>query len=154
MVPIDHMTVCRDGRTLKECRAACPTGKFMTAPVYSRATAGHAKRFLEAVIEDLPDPLQSIRVDGGSEFRAGFEDAGEALGIPRFVRPPKSPRLNGVVERPNDRSRVEFWSQYGRELKVREAQAALTDYQRFYNCTRPHCALEMMTPMEYLQQCV
>ncbi len=84
---------------------------------------GHAKRFREAVIEDLPSPLQSIQVDGGSECRAGFEDAGEALGIPRFVRPPKSPRLNGVVERANDRSRVEFWSPYCSEFKVREAQA-------------------------------
>ena len=153
MVQVDHMTICRDGRTLKEFRAACPTGKFMTARVYSRATAGNAKRFLEAVIEDLPYPLKSIQVDGGSEFRSEFEDACEALGIPLFVLPPKSPKLNGVVERANDSSRVEFWSQYCGEFNVREAQAALADYQHFYNCIRPHYTLEMMTPMEYIQQC-
>ncbi|MYB33817.1 MAG: hypothetical protein F4X92_01530 [Gammaproteobacteria bacterium] len=47
----------------------------MVTQEFSRDTAGNAKRFLAAVIEDLPCPLQPVQVDGGSEFR--IQDAGE-----------------------------------------------------------------------------
>jgi len=85
------MGVSRDGGALKEFRAVCPLGKQLVARVYSRATANNARRFLQAVIEDLPYPPRSIQVDGGSEFRAGFEDACEALNLPLAILPPNAP---------------------------------------------------------------
>ena len=91
-------------------------------------------------------------VDGGSEFRAEFEDACQALNLPLAVLPPKSPQLNGVVETANDRSRTEFWNLYDGNLTVKNAGPALAEYQRFYNHVRPHYALDLMTPMEYLLQ--
>ena len=45
LVRIDHMTYALGGQTLKEFRAVCPVSKFMVTRVYSRATAGNAKRF-------------------------------------------------------------------------------------------------------------
>ncbi len=110
MIQIDHMGVSRGGGALKEFRAVCPIGKQLVARVHSRATAHNARRFLQAVLEDLPYPPRSIQVDGGSEFRAGFEDACQALNLPLAVLPPKCPQLNGVVERANDSARTEFWS--------------------------------------------
>lgn len=59
-VQIDHMSVSRDGITLKEFKAACPISKHLVVRVYSRATAGNARRFLQAVQDDLPYPLRSI----------------------------------------------------------------------------------------------
>ena len=109
-IQIDHMSVSRDGGTLKEFKAACPVSKQLVARVYSRAAANNASRFLQAVREALPFELRSIQVDGGSEFCAEFENACEALNLPLAVLPPKSPQLNGVVERANDSSRTEFWS--------------------------------------------
>ena len=91
-IQIDHMSVSRDGDTLKEFKATCPIGKQLVVRVYSRATAGNARRFLQALREDLPYPVRSIQVDGGSEFRAEFEDAGQALNLPLAVLPPKSPQ--------------------------------------------------------------
>ncbi len=111
MLQIDHMTYSRDGRALKEFRAVCPVTKFMAARVFSRATAGNAKRFLEAVLEAMPFPVRSIQVDGGSEFMADFERACEAMGIPLHVLPPRRPQWRRQpaqgrgVERAN-RSRV------------------------------------------------
>ncbi len=150
MIQIDHMSVSRDGDTLKEFKATCPVGKQLVTRVYSRATANNARRFLQALREDLPYPLRSIQVDGGSEFRAEFEDACQALNLPLAVLPPKSPQLNGVVERANDSSRTEFWNLYPGELTVKDASPALAKYQHFYNHVRPHYALDLMTPMEYL----
>ena len=120
--------------------------------VYSRATAGNAWRFLQALREDLPYPVRSIQVDGGSEFRAAFEDACQALNFPLAVLPPKSPQLNGVAERANDSSRTEFWNLYDGNLTVKNTGPALAEYQRFYNHVRPPYAVDLMTPMEYLLQ--
>ena len=73
MVQIDHMTFNRNGRTIKEFRAVCPVSRFMVSRVFSRATATNAKRFLQVVLENMPFPIASVQVDGGSEFRADFE---------------------------------------------------------------------------------
>ena len=59
---------------------------------------------------------------------------------------------NGVVERANDRARVEFWNRYQGPLTVKDASPALAEYQRFYHPVRPHYALDWMTPMESLLQ--
>ncbi len=126
-----------DGGTLKEFRAVCPIGKQLVARVYSRATANNARRFLEAVLEDLPCPPRSIQVDGGGEFRAGFEDACQALGLPLAVLPPKCPQLNGIVKRANYSAGTEFWSLYAGEMTVMDAAPALAEYQRFHNHVRP-----------------
>ena len=91
-------------------------------------------------------------MDGGSEFQAPFEDACQTLNLPLHVLPPKSPQFNGVVERANDRARVEFWNRYQGPLTVKDAGPALAEYQRFYNPVRSHYALDWMTPMESLLQ--
>jgi len=44
-------------------------------------------------------PVRAIQIAGGSEFKAVFERAGQALGLQLFVLPPRSPKLNGHVER-------------------------------------------------------
>ena len=96
LVQIDHMTYLRDGQAIKEFRAICPVTRFMTTRVYSRATAGNARRFLMDLLAAVPFPLLSIQVDGGSEFMAQFEDACEQLRIARLQNPKRvSCRLGG-----------------------------------------------------------
>ena len=150
LVQIDHMTFSRDGRTIKEFRAVCPLSRFMVARVFSRATAFNARRFLDDVVEALPVPLQSIQVDGGSEFMAEFEDACEKLGIELHVLPPRRPQWNGCVERANRTARIEFWNFLDCELTVQAVSAKLLQYEFFYNYERPHSALDYLTPNEYL----
>ncbi len=152
LVQIDHLSASRDSKQLKEFKAVSPVGKQMVVQVFSRATAHNAKRFLETVRAQLPFPLVSAQVDGGSEFRADFEQACEELKIPLFVLPPKRPQLNGCVERANDTTRVEFWNRYDGDFTVEAANRALADYQRFYHQVRPHQALDFMTPDEYLRK--
>ena len=41
----------------------------MVTRVYSRATAGNVRRFLMDLLGELPIPLLSVQVDGGSESR-------------------------------------------------------------------------------------
>ena len=64
---------------VKEFKAVSAVGKQLVARVYYNATANNANRFLEAVRAVLPHPLLSVRVDGGSEFMAEFEQACQDL---------------------------------------------------------------------------
>ena len=96
LVQVDHMTYTGGGQTLKEFCAVCPISKFMVTRVYSRATAGNARRFLMDLLGELPIPLLSVQVDGGSEFMADFEDACQRLGVPLHVLPP-APGRNGTA---------------------------------------------------------
>ena len=151
LVQIDHMSLSRDSKQLKEFKAVSPIGKQLVTRVHCRATANNAKRFLEAVRTDLPHELISVQVDGGSEFMADFEQACQDLDIPLFVLPPRRPQFNGCVERANDTTRVEFWNLHDGEFTVAEASIALAECQHFHNHVRPHQALDWKTPAEYLQ---
>ena len=120
LVRMDHMTVHRDGQTLKEFRAVDPASRVMVCRVCSRATARNAQRFLAAVLADMPFAVQSVQVDGGSEFRAEFEAACAQRALPLFVLPPGRPQWNGRVERCNDTLRLEFRALWTGDLTVSE----------------------------------
>ena len=76
--------------------------------VRSQATAGTAAAFLDELVARMPFPVQAIQVDGGSEFMADFEHACQQRQIALYVLPPRSPKLNGRVERLNGTCRREF----------------------------------------------
>ena len=150
LVQVDHMTYTCAGQTLKEFRAVCPVSKFMVTRVYSRATAGNARRFLMDLVGALPFPLLSVQVDGGSEFMAEFENGCEETGVPLLVLPPRRPQWNGCVERANRSARTEFWGLYDGPLTVADVAPHLAKYEFFFNYERPHASLAYRTPNEYL----
>ena len=53
------------------------------------------REFLGKVVKEMPFKVKAVQVDGGSEFKAECE----ARGIDLWILPPKSPKLNGCVER-------------------------------------------------------
>jgi putative transposase len=118
--------------------------------VRSRATAGTAAAFLDELVARMPFPVQAIQVDGGSEFMADFEQACQAREIALYVLPPRSPKLNGCVERLNGTTRREFWECYGGDLDLLSLQAALRAWEVGYNTERPHQSLDYLTPMAHL----
>jgi len=118
--------------------------------VRASATAGTATAFLDELQARFPFPVQAIQVDGGSEFMAGFEQACEARGIALYVLPPRSPKLNGRVERLNGTVRREFWECHGGDLDLTSPQTALRAFETAYNGDRPHQALGYQTPSAHL----
>jgi len=120
--------------------------------VRSTATATTAKAFLADLQARMPVPIQGIQVDGGSEFMADFELACQQQGIALYVLPPRSPKLNGRVERLNGTVRREFWECYAGALDLPTVQQALQQWELHYNMTRPHQALGYATPDQHLSQ--
>ena len=73
-------------------------------------------------------------------------------GILLFVLPPRSPKLNGHVERAQGTHTQEFWEYYEGELKLPSLRPALRNWERIYNTVRPHHSLGYRTPEEFYQQ--
>jgi putative transposase len=124
--------------------------RWSVTGVRATATAGTARDFLAELEERLPFPVRAIQVDGGSEFMAEFEAACQERAIALFILPPRSPKLNGHVERVNRTHRAEFWELYDGDLELPPLRAALRAWEEHYNHVRPHQALGYRTPAEHL----
>ncbi|MBX3069910.1 MAG: IS481 family transposase [Thermomicrobiales bacterium] len=145
-----HLTT-REGTQLRQFSAIDVISRVAAVTVRRSATAGTARAFLEELLDRYPIRIRAIQVDGGSEFMAEFEDACAANDIPVYVLPPRSPKLNGRVERFNRTSQEEFWHCYDGDLDLVAANAALRAWEATYNHVRPHQALQMQTPLDYLR---
>jgi transposase InsO family protein len=130
------------------------TGSFEIATsavrkAFNRATAQAAASVLNKILADMPFPVKAIQVDGGSEFIAEFEAACHAKEVALYVLPPRSPQMNGAVERCNGAWRYEFYETYDLPGTVNELNPILS-YQHLDNHHRPHGALAGKTPAQYL----
>jgi len=119
---------------------------------YTRQTSLKAAHFLHYLRKKFPYPIRAIQIDGGSEFKDQFEEECKAKKIPLFVLPPKSPKLNGHVERSNRTHREEFYEVYDVDLNLEEHNRQLAGWQHVYNYIRPHENLDYLTPYQYYRQ--
>ena len=120
--------------------------------ISSRATAVTARAFLDSVQARMPFPLKAVQVDGGSEFQDVFEEACQERGLHLFVLPPRSPKLNGSVERAQRTHTEEFYEIYDGDFEIAPLSRALLGWEHVYNTVRPHQALGYLTPAEYVQR--
>lgn len=151
MVQIDHMTVSKNSFSAKHFQAWDPTSKFIHAGLYANAKSRSAKKFLLEFIQKAPFKVESIQVDGGSEFMKEFEEACAELNVQLFVLPPKRPQWNGGVERGNRIFREEFYAR--KNLLADSLQGLRFELLKSldkYNSYRPHFNLKGLTPMQYL----
>jgi transposase InsO family protein len=138
---------------LKHFTARDVVSRWDVLEVHSQATATTAAHFLDTLGKRLPFPLKAVQVDGGSEFAAAFEQECQERGIRLFLLPPRSPKLNGHVERAHRTHTEEFYEVYDGELDLATLNQALRGWEQTYNRVRPHQALDGRTPMEYLIEC-
>lgn len=152
LVQVDTMTLnLFAGFGFKQFTAYCPVARWTVADVYRSATSRHASDFLKKMILEMPFVVRGIQVDGGSEFMKYFEETCAHLGLKLYVLPPRSPKLNGSVERANGAWRYEFYWAYDLSYELGSIRAQVKAFQHTYNFIRPHQSLKGMTPMEYLK---
>jgi transposase InsO family protein len=140
------------GVILKHFTARDIVSRWDVLGVYTRATANTAALFLDDLQARTPFPVKAIQVDGGSEFKAEFEAACQERGIRLFVLPPRSPKLNGCVERGNRTHREEFYEVYDLDWTVKGLRPDLLNWEVVYNTIRPHQSLGYLTPQQYITQ--
>lgn len=150
LIQIDHMTVTKNGKTVKHFQAWDPITKYLYADVFTNATSSSAAKFLRNFIASAPFPIVSIQVDGGSEFMADFEKEAQKINLPLFVLPPRRPQWNGGVERGNRTLREEFYANTNLLADtLKTMRGELAKFIQKYNTYRPHFKLKGMTPIDY-----
>jgi transposase InsO family protein len=153
LVQVDTMDLRPEpGKSFKHFTARDVICKWDVLGVASRATAGTAAAFLDEVVERTPFGIRAIQVDGGSEFYADFERACRERGIRVFVLPPRSPKLNGCVERAHRTHDEEFYQVQWMTYTVAGIRSAQERWEHVYNHERPHQALHYLTPVQFLEQ--
>lgn len=95
-----QMDVCKIRPGVYQYTAIDDCSRYKVLGVYSRATGANTLDFLERLIEEMPFPIQRIQTDRGGEF---FAEAVQQRLMDWAIKfrpiPPRSPHLNGKVER-------------------------------------------------------
>jgi len=141
------------GIVRKQFTARDIISKWDVIEVYGNTTASLAAKFLDSLILRCPFKIKAIQVDGGSEFKAEFEQECQKRNIKLFVLPPYSPKLNGCVERANRTHTEEFYEVNDFSLNLEELNQQLREWENIYNTVRPHKSLGYLTPQEYVNIC-
>jgi transposase InsO family protein len=148
-VPGDRVQidVCKIVPAVYQYTAIDDCSRYRVLGVYPRRTAANTLDFLERLIEEMPFPIQRIQSDRGLEFFAEKVQQRLIDWAIKF-RPikPRSPHLNGKVERSQRADLEEFWPTVDpRSPNIRER---LDEWQHFWNWERPHSALDGKTPID------
>jgi transposase InsO family protein len=121
--------------------------------VYDACNQRTAIRFVEDVLERLPFRVQVIQTDNGAEFQSQFHWHLEARDIRHVYIRPRTPRLNGKVERSHRVDDHEFYQLLDKDGvtdDIRLFNEKLREWEDYYNYHRPHGALQGQTPYECL----
>jgi len=140
------------GVVFKQFTARDVISRWDVIQAHTRATAATAALFLDTLQQRMPFPIRAVQVDGGSEFAAEFEQACQQRGLHLFVLPPRSPKLNGAVERANRTHTEEFYQVSAYSLEMKKLNRELRQWERIYNTVRPHQSLGYLTPHQFLLQ--
>ena len=92
-----------------------------------------------------------MRTDNGREFQAKFRWHVEDQGIRHAYIKPRSPPLNGKVERSHRTDQEEFYHLLTYKDDV-DLEEKLAHWERFYNLSSPHGAFNGKAPYEALRE--
>ncbi len=153
LVQVDTMDIRPiPGVVRKQFTARDIVSKWDTLHVFGHATALLAAKFLDMLTESTPFSIRAIQIDGGSEFKGAFEEACKQRGIILYVLPPRSPKLNGCVERSNRTHTEEFYEINDFSFDIIVLNEELHGWEVTYNTVRPNQAIGYLTPLEYITQ--
>lgn len=101
----------------------------------------------EFIRYERPTPGDRVQTDRGGEFFAmTVQKKLTDLGIKFRPNKPASPHLNGKVERSQKTDKMEFYATIN--IKSKEIEDLLAEWQHYYNWERPHCAHGGRSPMD------
>ena len=106
------------------------------------------------MLERLPFRVEVIQTDNGGEFGSSFHWHVLDKGIGHDYIKPRTPRLNGKVERSHRIDAEEFYQLLDGVVidDTKVFNDKLREWENFYNYHRPHGGLGGQTPYERLKQ--
>lgn len=126
--------------------------KFASCSLVPSHSSRHARAAFERFQANYPYQVRVIQTDNGSEFLGDFQAYCEEKSLIHEFIYPRSPKINGVVERFNRTVQEEFITRSDELYYSRERfEEKLTKYLTWYNNSRPHHSLNLRTPVAYLK---
>ncbi|MGI5143573.1 MULTISPECIES: IS481 family transposase [unclassified Streptomyces] len=121
---------------------------------YPRNDQKTAIQFIDYVLAKLPFAVEQVQTDNGQEFGQAFHWHLLDKGIGHVRIKPRTPRLNGKVERSHRIDSEEFCRLLEGQVidDVNLFNSKLQEWEDYYNYHRPHGALAGQTPYERLRQ--
>ena len=102
------------------------------------------------VVRRLPFRVHVVQTDNGAEFQSQFHWHLETLDIRHVYIRPRTPHLNGKVERSHRVDDQEFYQlldKDGISDDIHLFNEKLREWEDYYNYHRPHGALDGQTPV-------
>jgi hypothetical protein len=100
----------------------------------------------------MPFAVRALQVDGGSEFMADLEAECARRGVALFVLPPRSPKLNGHVERANGTHTTESRELTDAEPELDPLHAALLEHEALLQHRQAPPGLGVPDPRQWLER--
>jgi len=123
--------------------------------IYDGCNQRNAIQFIDEVIRRLPFRIHVVQTDNGSEFQSKFHWHLRDLDMQHVYIRPRTPRLNGKVERSHRIDDQEFYQLLDRggvSDNIHLFNKKLREWEDYYNFQRPHGSLDGHTPYERLKQ--
>jgi transposase InsO family protein len=122
---------------------------------FAWATTSHAsqaaKEFFWIMRHVFPVPFEFVQTDNGSEFKKHFAKELKRQHLTHWKTYPRCPRMNGKTERFNRTIQEEFVDFHAGELlDVEQFNHSLIEYLLWHNGERPHWALDLKSPVQFL----
>ena len=121
--------------------------------IYDKCNQRTAIKFLNEVRKRLPFRIHVLQTDNGAEFQSQFHWHAESLDIRHVYIRPRTPHLNGKVERSHRLDDQEFYQLIDRDGisdDIHLFNQKLREWEDYYNYHRPHAALQGQAPFERL----
>jgi len=131
--------------------------------IYPDQTEASSVDFLQRLIKVSPIKIVKLLTDNGSQFTDRFTSKAKApsgnhlfdrscvsLGIEHRLIPPRTPQMNGMVERFN--GRISELVKQTRFRSAAELETTLHDYLQAYNHHIPQKALGFQSPVDSLKK--
>lgn len=121
--------------------------------IYDACNQRTAILFIDEVVRRLPFRVLVVQTDNGAEFQSQFHWHLETRDIRHVYIRPRTPRLNGKVERSHRVDDQEFYQLLDRDGvsdDIHLFNEKLREWEDYYNYHRPHGALDGQTPYERL----
>ena len=141
-----QLDTCKIAPGIYQYTAVDDCSRWRVLQIYSRRTANNTLNFLDEMVERFPFPIQRIQTDRGLEFFA-LEVQAKLMEYGIKFRPikPKSPHLNGKVERSQQTDLREFYATADLS-DFEKLQDSLAEWEFYYNWHRPHGSLNGKSP--------